>query len=73
MPETATAPPIDRRLFCELTNGPIVHLGLMSATSLGGSEPPASIAFHTSLGPIDATLVRVTPKLVYYRQAIPSA
>lgn len=67
-----TATPDNRRLFCELTNGPIVHLGLMSATSLGAGEPPATISFPADGAVVTAALVRTTSKLVYYRQAGPT-
>lgn len=69
MPATVTPAIPDRRLFCELTNGPIVHLGLISQTKIGADEPPALIQFQHGTTTYDAALVRVTPKLVYYRQS----
>ena len=75
MPRTATPKKakltyLDKRLFVELRSGLVLFGGLLPADSPNARTPAEFLTFMSGNLAIAASLIRITPKLVYYRQVM---
>lgn len=75
MPRTATPRKaeltyLDKRVFVELRSGLVLFAGLERADSPNARTPPEFMEFAAGNISVAASLIRVTPKLVYYRQVM---
>lgn len=81
MPQTATPKPVknadltylDKRVLCQLRSNLVLHLGLMQAALPVTRKPPEFLRIqHPATGDyvIQMSLIRVTPKLIYYREVM---
>lgn len=70
MPQKAELTYLDKRLMCELRNGLVLHMGLVKADTPLARTPPEFLEFSSGTATVAASLIRVTPRLVYYRQVM---